>query len=84
MTKRIRISGAVQQAKCVQPRVNHAWVAGFVAKTGHWANLTAKLIRINDSIGALRANMTAKLIRINDSIGALRTLFRTSGGYLGN
>jgi hypothetical protein len=54
MTKRIRISEAIQQAKRVQPRVNHAWIAGIVAINGHWANMTAKLISINDPIGELR------------------------------
>ena len=53
MTKRIRMSEAVQQAKCATPRVNHAWITGFVAINGHWANVTAKLIWINDSIGKL-------------------------------
>ncbi len=53
MTKRIRISEAVQQAKCAKPRVNHAWIAGFVAINGHWANMTARLIWINDTIGEL-------------------------------
>ncbi len=53
MTKRIRMSEAVQQAKCAKPRVNHAWTAGFVAINGHWAKMTAKLISINDSIGEL-------------------------------
>ncbi len=53
MTKRIRMSEAVPQAKCAKPRVNHAWIAGFVAINGHWAKMTGKLIRINDSIGEL-------------------------------
>ncbi len=53
MTKRIRMSEAVQQAKCAKPRVNHAWIAGFVAINGHWAKMTGKLIWINDSIGKL-------------------------------
>jgi hypothetical protein len=53
MTKRIRMSEAIQQARCVQPRVNHAWIAGFVAINGHWANMTANLIWIKDSIGEL-------------------------------
>jgi class 3 adenylate cyclase len=44
MTKRIRMSEAVQQAKCAKPRVNHAWIAGFVAINGHWAKMTGKLI----------------------------------------
>ncbi len=53
MTKRIRMSEAVQQGKCAKPRVNHAWKAGFVAINVPWANMTAKLIWINDSIGEL-------------------------------
>ncbi len=53
MTKRIRMNEAVQQAKCAKPRVNHAWIAGFVAINGHWAKMTGKLIWINDSIGEL-------------------------------
>ncbi len=53
MTKRIRMSEAVQQAKCAKPRGNHAWIAGFVAINGHWAKMTGKLIWINDSIGEL-------------------------------
>jgi hypothetical protein len=56
MTKRIRMSEAVQQAKCAKPRVNHAWIAGFVAiNDGHWAKTTGKLIWINDSIGEFLA-----------------------------
>ncbi len=53
MTKRIRMSEAIQQAKCVQPRVNHAWIAGFVAINGPWAKMTGKLIWANDSTGEL-------------------------------
>ncbi len=53
MTKRIRMSEAVQQAKCATPRVNHAWITGFVAINGHWAKMTGKLICISDSIGKL-------------------------------
>ncbi len=53
MTKRIRMSEAVQRAKCAKPRVNHAGIAGVVAINGHWAKMTGKLIRINDSIGEL-------------------------------
>ncbi len=41
MMKRIRISEAIQQAMCVQPQVNHAWIAGFVAINGYWANTSA-------------------------------------------
>ncbi len=55
MTKRIRMSEAVQQAKCAKPRVNHAWIASFVAINGHWAEMTGRLIWINDSIGELWA-----------------------------
>ena len=54
MTKRIRMSEAVQEAKRAKPRVNHAWIAGFVATNDHWANMTIKLISINASIGELR------------------------------
>ena len=43
----------VQQAKCAKPRVNRAWIAGFVAINGPWVKMTAKLIWINDSIGEL-------------------------------
>ncbi len=53
MTKRIRMSEAVQQAKCAKPRVNHAWMAGFVAINGHWAKMAANLIWIIDSISEL-------------------------------
>ena len=53
MTKRIRMSEAVQQAKCAKPRVNHAWIAGFVAINGHWAKMAAILIWIIVSIGEL-------------------------------
>ncbi len=53
MTKRIGMSEVVQQAKCAKPRVNHAWIAGFVAINGHWTKMTGKLIWINDSIGEL-------------------------------
>ena len=53
MTKRIGMSEAARQVTCAEPRVNHAWIAGFVAINGHWANVTAKLIWINDSIGKL-------------------------------
>ena len=53
MTKRIRMSEAVQQGKCAKPRVDHAWIAGFVAINGPWAKMTTKLIWINDSIGEL-------------------------------
>jgi hypothetical protein len=48
MTKRIRMNEVVQQAKCVQPWVNHAWIAGFVAINGHWAKTAGGLIKIND------------------------------------
>ena len=51
LTKRIRMSGAVQQAACAKPRVDYAWVAVFVAIDGHWATLNGELIWINDSIG---------------------------------
>ncbi|MCH8997411.1 MAG: hypothetical protein IID48_03985 [Proteobacteria bacterium] len=47
------MSEAVPQAKCAKPRVNHAWMAGFVAVNGPWARMTRKLIRINDWIGEL-------------------------------
>ncbi len=53
MTKRIRMSEAVPQAKCAKSWVNHAWIAGFVAVNGHRAKMIGKLIRINDSIGEL-------------------------------
>lgn len=53
MTKRIRMSEAVSQAKCAKPRANHAWIAGFVAVNGHRAKMTGKLIQIRDSIGEL-------------------------------
>ena len=53
MTKHIRMSETVQQAKCAKPRVIYAWIAAFVAIEGHWAKLTGDLIRINDSIGEL-------------------------------
>ncbi len=53
MTKRIRMSEAVPQAKCAKSWVNHAWIAGFVAVNGHRAKMIANLIRIIDSIGEL-------------------------------
>jgi hypothetical protein len=53
MTKRIRLSEAVQQAKCAKPRVNHTWIAGFAAISGPWAKMTGELISINDTIGDL-------------------------------
>jgi adenylate cyclase len=34
MMKRKRMSEAVQEAKRAKPRVNHAWIAGFVAING--------------------------------------------------
>ena len=53
MTKRIRKSEVVQQAKCAKPRKNRVWIAGFVAINGRRAKTTGNLIRINDSIGEL-------------------------------
>ena len=53
MTKRIRMSEVVQQAKCAKPRVNHAWMTGFVVTNAYWARMTRKLFWINDSIGEL-------------------------------
>ncbi len=53
MTKRIGMSEAARQAKCAKPRVDRAWIAGFVAINGPWAIMAGNLIWINDSIGEL-------------------------------
>jgi hypothetical protein len=46
------MSETIQQAKCAKPRVDHGWIAGFVAINGRWAKMAAKLIWINDSMAS--------------------------------
>ena len=88
MTKRIRMSEAVQQAKCAKPRVNHAWIAGFVAINRHWAKMAAKLISINDSIGECRCRFKLREFYLGNvgsnwttRWGLIRQTFIVEGRY---
>lgn len=47
LIKRIRQSYAIGQAGCIEPQVNHAWIAGIIPIDGHWVKMIGKLMRIH-------------------------------------